>query len=137
MDTPGGLDTSMRSIIKDILASPMPVAVRRAEGARAASAGTYILYAATSPRWRRPPTSARRRRWRSAWLARRQPGTGQASQRRSAPETGRDTLDAKRINDAAAYIRSLAQLRGRDADWAERAVREAVSLRASEALARR
>jgi len=143
MDTPGGLDTSMRGIIKDILAAPMPVAAFVApSGARAASAGTYILYA--------------------SHIAAMAPGTnlgaatpveiggasggGQAGKDRDGRDgkAGKgggnpagfysDTMTRKRVNDAAAYIRGLAQMRGRNAEWAERAVREAVSLSAAEAL---
>ncbi len=139
MDTPGGLDTAMRSIIKAILASPVPVAgYVWPSGARAASAGTYILYAAHVaamapatnlgaatpvavglPLGGRDPEPAAR------------PASGA-----SAAGTGGDAMTAKRVNDASAYIRSLAQLRGRDAAWAEQAVRESVSLPARDALAR-
>jgi membrane-bound serine protease (ClpP class) len=124
MDTPGGLDTSMRQIIKAILASPVRVAAssRRRARARRAPAPTFSTRA-TSRRWPRAPTSGRRRRWRSGM-----PGTGEGRAR--SPRR----MESKAVNDAAAYIRGLAQLRGRNADWAERAVREAVSLPAEEAL---
>ncbi len=142
MDTPGGLDTSMRDIIKAILASPVPVASFVApSGARAASAGTYILYA--------------------SHIAAMAPGTnlgaatpvqiglggesGQPKKTTDKDAAGKQTPPAdeqgamarKQMHDAAAYIRGLAQLRGRNAEWAERAVREAVSLSADEALAQK
>ena len=135
IDTPGGLDIAMRSIIKDILASPVPVAVFVApNGARAASAGTYILYAshiaAMAPASNLGAATP---------VAIGMPGlpAPEAGQPASAPASaaaGADTLTLKRTADAAAYIRSLAQLHGRNAEWAERAVRESVSLAATEAL---
>ena len=154
LDTPGGLDTSMRQIIQAMLASRVPVAVYVSpQGSRAASAGTYILYAAhiaamapattlgaATPvaigmpgigRDRTPggpdggpaPTST--------------PGGASAASApvpRSTPTAPADAMTAKQVNDAAAFIRGLAQQRGRNAEWAERAVREAVTLTASEAL---
>ncbi|MCG5075391.1 NfeD family protein [Paraburkholderia tagetis] len=150
LDTPGGLDTSMRQIIKAILGSPVPVAAFVAPGgARAASAGTYIVYA--------------------SHVAAMAPGTnlgaaspvqlgigggigggpgspgnpgipGAASGTKANDNATNNANDnasteaRKVMHDATAYIRSLAQLRGRNVAWAERAVREAVSLSASEAL---
>lgn len=179
MDTPGGLDTSMRSIIKEILSSPVPVAGFVApEGARAASAGTYILYAshvaamapatnlgAATPvaigiggaqpgkpdRADRPAaddeadaaTGAPRKDEKTGSSATPLEQGDQATRTTPArdarpasrPGSGADAMTAKSVEDATAYIRSLAQLRGRNAEFAERAVREAASLSAEDALA--
>jgi membrane-bound serine protease (ClpP class) len=144
MDTPGGLDTSMRAIIKDILSSPVPVAAYVAPGgARAASAGTYILYAshvaamapATNLGAATPVAiggAARPGGQDEPVPADKEKGKGKAAKRADAPAG--DAMTRKQVNDAAAYIRGLAQMRGRNADWGERAVREAVSLSANEAL---
>lgn len=142
LDTPGGLDTAMRDIIQAILASRVPVAVYVSpEGARAASAGTYILYAAhiaaMAPATtlgaatpvaiglpgseRKPPPADK-------------PASGPENKRDDSPLGAADAMTAKQVHDASAFIRGLAQQRGRNAEWAERAVREAVSLTASEAL---
>lgn len=133
LNTPGGLMSAMRDIIQDILASPVPVITYVApEGARAASAGTYILYASHVAAMA-PATN----------LGAATPvkmGGGSA-----APEDGQKKADdgktasgsamhQKIVNDAVAYIRSLAQLRNRNADWAEKAVRQAATLTASAAL---
>ena len=141
LDTPGGLDSAMRQIIKAILASPVPVATYVAPGgARAASAGTYILYAShiaamapgtnlgaatpvqvggspgTPPQ---PPAT---------------PDKDKEKDKEKGKDEGGDVMSRKQVNDAAAYIRGLAQLRGRNAEWAELAVRESASLAAEEAL---
>ena len=140
MDTPGGLDTAMRTIVKDILASPTPVAAYVApRGARAASAGTYILYAAHVAAMA-PATNLGAAT--PIEIGMPMPGAGAEPDgpkggAASAAASGHDAKTAKRVNDAAAYIRSLAQLRGRDSAWAEQAVRESVSLSASDALARK
>jgi membrane-bound serine protease (ClpP class) len=137
MNTPGGLDTSMRQIISAILASPVPVATYVApNGARAASAGTYIAYASA--------------------IAAMAPGTNigaatpvqlvgnpmpsdrnqqkEQKQQETKPGEPADAETRKAVNDALAYIRSLAALNDRNADWAAEAVRSAASLPASEAL---
>ena len=139
IDTPGGLDTSMRQIIQAILASPVPVAVYvHPEGARAASAGTYILYAAQIAAMA-PATTLGAATPVAIGLPgmQREPSPPAADRKpdaKSASASPPDAMAAKQVNDAAAFIRGLAQLRGRNADWAERAVREAATLTASEAL---
>lgn len=138
MDTPGGLDASMRDIIRAILASPVPVASFVApSGARAASAGTYILYAshiaAMAPGTNlgaATPISLGGGSDESPDAGKESSGKPDSTQGRPS----RSASEAKAINDAAAYIRGLAELRGRNADWAERAVREAASLSADAAV---
>lgn len=159
LDTPGGLDTSMRVIIKEILSSPVPVVVFVGpQGARAASAGTYILYAAhvaaMAPATNlgaatpvmmegplpgdggtgrgKPPASDEKKGADPEKDAAAEPQDGAEP----APLAG-DAMTRKQVNDAAAYLRGLAQMRGRNAEWAEQAVREAVSLSAEEALEKR
>ena len=131
LDTPGGLSSSMREIIHDILDSPVPVIAYVApSGARAASAGTYILYAshlaAMAP---------------STHLGAATPvalGGGLfGSDKKDDKKDAKSAEEAKAVNDAIAYIRSLAQLRGRNAEWAEKAVREAATLTNSEAKEQR
>lgn len=150
IDTPGGLDLSMRQIIKDILASPVPVAAFVApSGARAASAGTYILYAshiaamaqgtnlgAATPVNIAAPSPLSPTPVRKPDTARDNHKSGEGDRGASeAADAGQDTMTKKQLSDAAAYIRAFAQMRGRNAEWAERAVREGVSLSAEEALA--
>jgi membrane-bound serine protease (ClpP class) len=146
MDTPGGLDESMRRMIKDILASPIPIATYVApEGARAASAGTYILYAshiaamapatnlgAATPVAIGGPGGEEPER-RPAKPERSKDDADKAGDKRGAPSSA-ESMREKAINDAAAYIRGLAQLRGRNAEFAEQAVLKASSLSADEAL---
>jgi membrane-bound serine protease (ClpP class) len=137
LNTPGGLDSAMRAIIGDILESPIPViSYVSPSGARAASAGTYIVYA--------------------SHLAAMAPSThlgaatpvqlGGGFGRRNNEKEGDDknggrapanANEAKAINDAVAYIRGLAELRGRNATWAESAVRQAATLTSTEAQSQR
>lgn len=131
IDTPGGLDTSMRAIIKAILASPVPVASYVGpSGARAASAGTYILYASHIAAMT-PGTNLGAATPVAVGGA---PGGPPQQPEGDSAQKPDDTMTRKQVNDAAAYIRGLAQLRGRNAEWAEQAVREAVSLTAEDAL---
>jgi membrane-bound serine protease (ClpP class) len=147
MDTPGGLDTSMRDIIKAILASKVPVATYVSpQGARAASAGTYILYAshiaamtpatnlgAATPIELAPAGGTPAEPDRPAPSGKPTPSDKPDAAKPADTPPG-DPKMRKAVHDAAAYIRGLAELRGRNTEWAERAVREAVSLSASEAL---
>ena len=168
MDTPGGLDASMRSMISAMLTSRVPVAIYVSpSGARAASAGTYLLYAshvaAMAPATHlgsatpvqmgggglpglgddqqedearaQVPDDA------DAPATEDQEGSGSDAAQGSADEAGGDerrrgetAMERKVLEDAVAYIRSLAERHGRNADWAEQAVREAVNLTAREAL---
>ncbi len=145
IDTPGGLDDAMRDIIRGILASSVPVAAYVApSGARAASAGTYIVYAshiaamapatnlgaATPVRIEGFPDGGDDRdgdRW---------PAKGDdAKKEKKTPEPSKDdAMQRKIVNDAVAYIRGLAQMRRRNADWGERSVRQGASLSAEDAL---
>ncbi len=171
MDTPGGLDTSMREIIQDILASPVPViGYVGPSGSRAASAGTYMLYAthvaAMAPATNlgaatpvtmgggepdRPDEPAdtdsrdkKSKKKDSAKSDRSAEDKDDADAEDAAddadeaaddaPPRGKPGMDEKMMHDAVAYIRSLAQKRGRNAEWAEKAVTEAASLSAEDAL---
>ncbi len=131
MDTPGGLDTSMRAIIKDIIASPVPVVTYVAPGgARAASAGTYILYASHIAAMAPATNLGAATPVRIGGLPGGDPdeaGDGDGAR-------PMDAMSRKIVNDAVAYIQGLAQMRGRNGEWAERAVREGVSLSADAAM---
>ena len=161
LDTPGGLDKSMRDMIKAILASPVPVATYVApNGSRAASAGTYIMYAshiaamapatnigsstpvnlggegapfpmpggtpeeAEEPAEEPPPDAAEDEA---------RDGADDGNQDAPAPAPG-SAMNRKVLNDAVSYIKGLAELRGRNVEWAEATVREAANLTAAEAL---
>ncbi len=143
MDTPGGLDTSMRSIVKAINASRVPVVGFVApSGARAASAGTYILYAchvsAMAPGTNLGAATPVQIGGLSGGGTPQKSDPAETSEdeetERDRPTKTGDAAKDKLVNDAVAYIRSLAQLRGRNADWAEKAVRDAASLPAQEAV---
>lgn len=162
MDTPGGLDAATRDIIKTILASPVPVITYvHPAGARAASAGTYILYgshiAAMTPSTtlgaatpvqmggggglpfqggeqdrngeREPQPDGEDTGGENA-----EAGTEQAETEREEAPVPADAMERKVVNDSVAFIRGLAERHGRNADWAEKAVRQAATLTASEAL---
>lgn len=169
LDTPGGLDRAMRDMIKAILASKVPVVTYVApSGSRAASAGTYLMYAshvaAMAPATNIgsstpvnigggspiPMPGGTRPEPAETTPAKSDPDKPQAGASGAAGSAAGDasdkgkgaaaaqsgsTMERKVINDAVAYIRSLAQLRGRNPQWAEKSVREAANLSASDALA--
>lgn len=147
IDTPGGLDTAMRDIIKGILDSPVPVVAWVAPGgARAASAGTYILYAAhvaamapaTNLGAATPVPALGGGGFPDSEKPRKPEGKNGKDDAPDEPmpkaKPGSDAMQHKIVNDAVAYIRGLAAQRGRNADWAEKAVREGASLPADDAL---
>lgn len=128
LDTPGGLDTSMRDIIKHMLAAPLPVVIFVSpSGARAASAGLYITEAAdvavmapgTNIGSAHPVTIG---------------GTNPVPNPSASPSSATDIESIKVENDAAAYVRALATLHHRNAGWAETAVRQSVNVPADEAV---
>jgi len=145
MDTPGGLDTAMRDIIQGIISSPVPVVTFVSpSGARAASAGTYILYASHIAAMAPATTLGAATPVKIGGMPE-FPGSPQPSdeepieenektEQQSDSETMPTAMQNKIINDAAAYIRGLAQLRGRNEEWAEEAVRSGSSLSAEEAI---
>jgi len=143
LDTPGGLDVSMRDIIRDILGSELPVIAWVApNGAHAASAGTFILYASHVAAMAPASNLGAATPVQIGGL----PGTssppatpqtdGKEKQPKQQAETkpAPDAMERKMTNDAVAYIRGLADMHGRNADWAEKAVRDAASLSAGDAL---
>ena len=157
LDTPGGLDLSMRSIIRATIASPVPVAIHVAPpGARAASAGTYMMYAAhvaamapgtnlgaatpvqmgglpgMEPPEKPAPGAAPDKT--DSEAVDEDAGVDEDQDAPKDPLSNADAMTKKIVNDAAAYIRSLAEMRGRNAEWAEQAVREGVSLSSEQAL---
>lgn len=140
LNTPGGLTTSMREIIADVLASPVPVIGYVApSGAHAASAGTYLLYAthiaAMAPGTNLGAATPVQIGSPVPGLPAITPDKDGKNKKDSVQQTEPpDAMTAKVTNDAVAFIRSLAELRGRNADWAEKAVREAASLSADAAL---
>jgi len=139
LDTPGGLDSAMRKIIQAILASPIPVATFVApSGARAASAGTYILLASHVAAMAPATTLGAATPVRIGGVP--DPGAQppqdeqQKNKKDAKAPPAKPGMDEKVLQDAIAYIRGLAQLRGRNVGWAEKAVREAASLPAEEAV---
>jgi membrane-bound serine protease (ClpP class) len=149
LDTPGGLDNAMRDIIKGIINSSVPVVSYVApSGARAASAGTYILYAshvaamapatnlgaATPVQIGGLPGLPTDKDSPKNPLMDKGGDDKNAKDKTAKPAPVKDAMGKKMVNDAVAYIRGLATMRGRNADWAEKAVREAASLPAQEAL---
>lgn len=166
IDTPGGLSTSMRGIIQDILSSPVAVISYVApSGARAASAGTYILYAShvsamapgtnlgaatpvqigglpgtkpNKPKQKKPASSTAKDEKSGDDKGDKKSGDKgkdkDKAEAKAKDTPAKPTLSDKALNDAIAYIRSLAQMRGRNEKWAEKAVREAASLPAAEAV---
>lgn len=149
LDTPGGLDVAMRDMISAMLASPVPVVVYVApDGARAASAGTYLLYAshvaAMAPATHLGSATPVRigggdqpDEGSAEGANQGQESGGDAESERAgdeSPQRGDTAMQRKVLEDAVAYIRSLAERHDRNAEWAERAVRDAVNLTAREAL---
>lgn len=138
LDTPGGLDGAMRQIVQALLASPVPVATYVSpRGARAASAGTYMLYASHIAAMAPATSLGAATPVAMGMPGRRAPPDRPGGAGEDSPPATDDASTAKQVNDAAAFIRGLALQHGRNAEWAERAVRESVSLTAAEALRER
>lgn len=134
IQTPGGLYESMQQIIQDILKSPVPVATFVSPpGSRAASAGTYILYGSHIAAMAPSTNIGAATPINMFDENKRKTDDPEAAKQAAQPQT---TLERKMVNDAAAYIRSLAQRYDRNGEWAEKAVRDAESLSADEALAK-
>ncbi|TNF86351.1 MAG: nodulation protein NfeD [Gammaproteobacteria bacterium] len=134
MDTPGGLDHSMREIIKTILDAHVPVVTWVSpQGSRAASAGTYILYASHVAAMA-PATNLGAATPVQIGGLPKLPSQPPRSEEEKPEDDGKTDMERKILNDAIAYIKGLAKLRGRNEQWAEQAVREAASLSAVEAL---
>jgi membrane-bound serine protease (ClpP class) len=144
MDTPGGLDKSMRELVQAILAARIPVITFVSpQGARAASAGTYIAYAshiaamapATNIGSSTPVSIAPTPALPEAPRPGSEDGEGAGDEGGTRPPAPGDAMTRKVVNDAVAYLQGLAELRGRNIEWAEKTVREGANLRSSEALA--
>ncbi|NJN51490.1 MAG: nodulation protein NfeD [Gammaproteobacteria bacterium] len=141
LDTPGGLDNSMRAMIKEILASTIPVVFYVSpNGSRAASAGTYLMYAshvaAMAPATNiGSSTPVSLGGGSSPFPSPTKPAGDDKADDAPAATDGGSAMERKVINDAVAYIRGLAMLRGRNAEWAEKTVRDAANLTANDALA--
>ena len=137
MDTPGGLDKSMRDIVKSILDSPIPVVTYVSpKGARAASAGTYILYASHIAAMAPMTNLGAATPVQIGGVPKpgKSPVENPLEKKEDSPPKNKTAMEKKIINDAAAYIRGLAQQRNRNIKWAEKAVREGVSLSSKVAL---
>jgi membrane-bound serine protease (ClpP class) len=138
MDTPGGFDRSMREIISHILLSSVPVVTYVSPvGSRAASAGTYILYASHVAAMAPTTNLGAATPIQVGGLPgspQDEPSSPEKEEEQEGATVPKDALERKMVNDAVAYIKSLANRHGRNAQWAEQAVREAVSLTAEEAL---
>ena len=140
MDTPGGLDSSMRTLVKDILAAPVPVVTWVAPaGSRAASAGTYILFASHGAAM----ASSTHLGAATPVTMGGMPGSDEpaeaaedSKQDEDGKRRGGSAMERKMLEDAVSYIRNLAEHHGRNPDWAEQAVREGRTLTADEALER-